>query len=225
VGGTKRKRKARKSHIFAKERHGHYVEPLWTSARLLEVDDFGPPGSLIYDPSCGWGHILRSAIDAGYRAAGSDIVDRLHRRELGLENLLRFFTGDFLYNRFPSRSRVTSVICNPPFDHVQEFCERGLDVAEYKVAMMCLLRRLPAARWLRSMPLETIYLITPRPSMPPGSWIAAGNKPGGGTQDFVWLVFNKLRSPRSPPVTRWLTRDAHVRGNLSGQHSRGAVHA
>jgi hypothetical protein len=206
VGGTKRKRKARKSHIFAKERHGHYVEPLWTSARLLEVDDFGPPGSLIYDPSCGWGHILRSAIDAGYRAAGSDIVDRLHRRQLGL-NTTRFYKADFLNGAAPTRAPIMSIINNPPFDHVEEFCERALQLAEYKVAVMCLLRRLPAARWLRSMPLETIYLLNPRPSMPPGAWIAAGNKPGGGTQDFAWLVFSKLRSPRRPPVMRWLTRD------------------
>jgi hypothetical protein len=220
----KRKARARKSHIFAKERHGHYVEPLWTSARLIEVDDFGPPRSLIYDPSCGWGRILRSAIDAGYRAAGSDIVDRLHRRQLGLVTT-RFYKADFLNGGPPTRAPIMSIICNPPFESIPEFCERALQLAEYKVAMMCLLRRLPAARWLRSMPLETIYLITPRPSMPPGSWIAAGNEPGGGTQDFVWLVFNKLRSPRSAPVTRWLTRDANVRGNISGQHSRGALHA
>jgi hypothetical protein len=203
----KRKARARKSHIFAKERHGHYVEPLWTSARLIEVDDFGPPRSLIYDPSCGWGHILRSAIDAGYRAAGSDVVDRLHRRQLELDGT-RFNKCDFLtMKRLPAYGFVASIICNPPYDYMQEFCERALTMANYKVAMMCLLRRLPAAKWLRSMPLETIYLLSPRPSMPPGSWIAAGNKPGGGTQDFVWLVFSKLHSPRRPPVTRWLTRD------------------
>ena len=27
--------------------------------------------------------------------------------------------------------------------------------------------------------------------MPPGSWIAAGNNPGGGSPDFCWLCFNK----------------------------------
>jgi hypothetical protein len=200
--------KARRAHIFAKERHGHYVEPPWVSARLFEVDDLGPPHTLIYDPSCGWGTILRSAIDAGYRAAGGDVVDRLHRREFGLTTT-RFYKSDFLNGGMPTRARVMSVACNPPFDHVEEFCERALAVAEYKVAMICLLRRLPAAKWLRSMPLETIYLISPRPSMPPGSWIAKGNEPGGGTQDFCWLVFNKLHSPRKPPVMKWLQRDGH----------------
>jgi hypothetical protein len=118
------------------------------------------------------------------------------------------------------------VVCNPPFDHVEEFCERALTVADYKVAMICLLRRLPAARWLRRMPLETIYLITPRPSMPPGHWIDAGNTPGGGTQDFVWLVFNKLRSPRSSPTMKWLTRDpSDVRGLRLEQRRGDPLHA
>jgi hypothetical protein len=208
VGGTKRKRKPRKSHIFAKERHGHYVEPAWCSARLFEVDDFGPPRSLILDPSCGWGTILATSMAAGYRALGFDVVERFDRNPYRTPlSGARFFLHDFINGSLPTRARVTSVVCNPPFDHVEEFCERALRIASYKVAMICLLRRLPAAGWLRSMPLETIYLITPRPSMPPGSWIAAGNKPGGGTQDFVWLVFSKLHSPRRPPVTRWLTRD------------------
>jgi hypothetical protein len=41
--------------------------------------------------------------------------------------------------------------------------------------------------------------------MPPAAWIEAGNEPGGGTQDFVWLIFNKKSS--SVPVLRWLHRD------------------
>jgi hypothetical protein len=42
--------------------------------------------------------------------------------------------------------------------------------------------------------------------MPPGSWIAAGNKPGGGTQDFCWLVFE--RGYKGEPAIGWLTREA-----------------
>jgi hypothetical protein len=50
-----------------------------------------------------------------------------------------------------------------------------------------------------------VYLLTPRPSMPPGAWIAAGNKPGGGTLDFCWLVFSKRH--RGEPQLQWLHRD------------------
>ena len=71
--------------------------------------------------------------------------------------------------------------------------------------MICLVRRLNAAHWLQAMPLRHIYLLTPRPSMPPGKWIAAGNKPGGGTQDFCWLLFE--RDYEGEPQIRWLHRD------------------
>jgi hypothetical protein len=202
--------KPRRSHIFEKAKHGHYLEPSWCSARLFEVDDFGPPGSWVLDPACGWGTILATAREAGYRPMGIDVVDRLHRRELDLGRV-RFFKDDFLNRRIKSEAKITSIVCNPPFDRVEEYCATALAVAEYKVAMLCLLRRLPAAHWLGGLPLETIYVLTPRPSMPPGSYITAGNKPGGGTQDFVWIVIRK--GYRGQPKFKWLHRDGALDGH------------
>jgi len=194
----------RRAHIFAKEPHGHYVEPAWTSARLLAVEDFGPRSGLIVDPACGWGTILKSARKAGFRRVlGCDVVDRLRGDD---RITLPFCRHDFLNGGTPTNGAVASIICNPPFDHVEEFCERALTIAQHKVAMIMLLRRLPAANWLDRLPLETVYMLTPRPSMPPGEWIDAGNKPGGGSQDFCWLVFNVRSRPRHAAL-RWLHRD------------------
>jgi hypothetical protein len=192
--------KQRASHIFDKERRGHYVEPSWVSRRLFEVENF-VPGETIYDPACGWGTILKEANAAGHAIRGSDIIDR---KRHGLGEL--FSKHDFLTHCERIRG---SVVCNPPFDHVQEFCQRALDMGAGKVAMICLIRRLNAAHWLRSMPLESVWLLTPRPSMPPGSWIAKGNKPGGGTQDFCWLVFR--RGYDAEPMIGWLHRDEGIR--------------
>jgi len=188
----------RRTHIFTADPLGHYVEPAWCSARLFDVESFGVLGALVLDPACGWGGIPRAAAAAGYRAVGSDIIDR-RRGADGIE----FHICDFLEGS-PFRS-VRSIVSNPPFDHVQEFCERALTVATYKIAMIIPLRRLPAARWLKRMPLETIHLLTPRPSMPPGVWIAAGNVPGGGSQDFCWLVMRKGFGGN--PTLKWLHRD------------------
>ena len=198
----------RDTHIFEKEQHGHYVEPAWCSQRLLEAEYFGPRGSLILDPACGWGTILRSALDAGFKAAGIDVVDRLQRNELKLD-FAQFYKRDFLSeDKFPIWAPIQSIICNPPFDYVREFCERAIDLVESKVAMIMLLRRIPAAHWLNNLPLETIYMLSPRPSMPPGAWIAAGNKPGGGTQDFCFLVFNRQGRRSRYPSVKWLHRDS-----------------
>jgi hypothetical protein len=73
------------------------------------------------------------------------------------------------------------------------------------IAMIWLARRLNAARWLANTPLARVYLLTPRPSMPPGRVIEAGEKPGGGKQDFVWLVW-RCGHVGSPEL-RWLHRD------------------
>ena len=76
--------------------------------------------------------------------------------------------------------------------------------------MIALWRRLPAARWLSALPLYHIWLMTPRPSMPPGSFIEAGGKVGGGTQDFCWLVF--LQGYDGEPEVRWLRREPQGAG-------------
>jgi hypothetical protein len=193
----------RDSHVFEKDPLGHYPEPPWIAERLFELEYFGQPGARILDPGAGWGRIPRAAAAAGYTPIASDVVDRRADRlsELaGIEfHLCNFLEGSPVASPW-------SVVSNPPFDRVQEFCERALEIAIYKVAMLVPLRRLPAARWLESLPLETIFLLTPRPSLPPASWIAAGNNPNGGSQDFCFLIFNKTTTPTAPRL-RWLRRD------------------
>jgi hypothetical protein len=190
--------KRRDSHIFKKEKHGHYVEPEWCSRRLFEVEKFN---GVIYDPACGWGTILREARAAGYAISGGDIVDRRWHAPRRPPWCAAFHECDFLTRRAPITGNV---VTNPPFDHVEEFCEHALELGALKVAMICLTRRLNAAHWLEVLPLRRVWLLTPRPSMPPGSWIAAGHKPGGGTQDFCWLVFE---AGVGLPTVNWLHRE------------------
>jgi hypothetical protein len=77
------------------------------------------------------------------------------------------------------------------------------DAAEYLALAES---QLPAEREKAlPLPLAKIYLLTPRPSMPPGDMIARGEKPGGGKTDFCWLVFD--RTYIGPPTLRWLHRD------------------
>jgi hypothetical protein len=196
----------RNTHIWQQDPHGHYVEPEWTAARLFQVESLGSKGDLIYDPCCGWGRIPRTAVAAGFTALASDIVDRTRDPVWG-HNGFRFFLHDFLKD-LPTCS-PESVVSNPPFtgDFIEQFVTRALRIVRYKVAALVPLRRLPAAHWLECLPLETIWLLTPRPSLPPASYIVAGNEPGGGGQDFAWLVFNaRRRSASRKPRMRWLHR-------------------
>lgn len=167
----------------------HYVEPTWCSLRLFEEETFH---GHIYDPCCGFGRIIAAARAAGYRAGGSDIVDR---------GGCNGFTDDF----FEDNVRRDNFVFNPPFNIAPEFILHALSLAYFKVAAVFPVARLNAARWLEETPLQTIWLLTPRPSMPPGHVIASGGKVGGGKSDYCWLVFE--RKHRSPPELRWLRRD------------------
>jgi hypothetical protein len=185
--------KPENSHIWQREEHEHYVEPDWCSKRLFDVEKFEGE---VWDPCCGFGRVCESARAAGYPVEYSDIVDRGYRPD-SRDRIVDFFDcvdGD-----------CANIVCNPPFDIFKDFALHALNIAKGKVAMIWLVRTLPAARWLQDTPLARIYFLTPRPSMPPGHTITAGEKPGGGKQDFCWLVWDHKRI--GPPDVRWLHRD------------------
>jgi len=182
------------AHVWAKDPDGFYVEPFWVDKRLFEVERFSGE---ICDPCAGIGRTADAAHAAGYRVTATDLVDRDYPKLNGV--------ADFLC----SGRYVENVVCNPPYHICRAFAEHALKLARRKVAMIWLARRLNAAHWLQDTPLARVYLLTPRPSMPPGQVILAGRKPGGGQQDFVWLVFD--RGHVGPPELRWLHRDGdHV---------------
>ena len=199
-------KRPRHAHNFDREPLGHYVEPEWTSRRLFEVEEFGPPKAIVLDPACGWMRIPLAAAAAGYTAHAADVVDRRRRNSAESELARVFFTvRDFLTD--PPIRRPWAIAVNPPYHLIREFTERAVEVAVFKIAVFMPVRRLPAAQWLRHLPLETIHLLTPRPSVPTGAYIEEGGKVGGGTQDFAWLVFNKRDTIVTAPRLRWLHRD------------------
>jgi hypothetical protein len=178
------------AHVWAKDPLGFYVEPEWCARRLLEVERFN---GIIKDPACGVGRITDAARTAGYSIIATDLVDRGYPQFDGVEDFLR------------SERRVDNIICNPPYNICRGFAEHALKLARRKVAMIWLARRLNAARWLANTPLARVYLMSPRPSMPPGHVILAGEEPGGGKQDFVWLVWD--HEHQGLPELRWLCRE------------------
>lgn len=182
-------KRAENSHIWQREEHEHYVEPEWCSKRLFDVEKFNGP---IFDPACGFGNILKAASNAGHDVWAADIVDR------GFPNT---HVSDFLISKY----NQIDIVSNPPFNKFKEFALHAIDNCYEKVAMIWLVRTLPAARWLQTTPLKTIWFLTPRPSMPPGHVITAGEKPGGGKQDFCWLVWDINFKGR--PIINWLHRD------------------
>ena len=188
-------RRDKAAGIWARDSHDFYVEPEWTSRRLFEEEDFD--GS-ITDPACGLGRIVQSARLSGLSAIGYDIVARSPECSR---------VKDFLYPDWSGPS--DNFVSNPPFGVADAFAKLALARARNKVALLLPVTwHCGAARtaWLETTPLCRVLTLTPRPSMPPGAVILAGERPGGGTKDYAWYIWQ--RSHAGPWQGGWLQRDA-----------------
>lgn len=180
------------AHLWVRHPQDWYIEPEWCSRRLFEVEPFE---EAVVDPACGSGRIVRSALDFGLAATGTDIV----RRSRECVDVCDFLTSPY---------RASNIVSNPPFGVAQEFVTQALDRARFKVAMLLPSKWMHGdkrSRWLQSTPLRRVLFLTPRPSMPPGPVIDAGISPGGGKEDFAWFVWHQGFT--GIPECGWLRRD------------------
>ena len=190
----------RDSSLWEREANDWYVEPEWCSLRLFEEEAFRGE---ICDPACGGGNIVRSATAHGFKTIGMDIVQR--------DPTFGAIQQDWLTYRGPAFDNIVS---NPPFGLCDDrrtnsypFVEQCLRFSERKVALLLPVTWLHGdrrSRWLEGTPLRRVWFISPRPSMPPGHVLAAGAKPGNGTKDFCWLVWQQDYD--GPPEVRWLRK-------------------
>lgn len=180
------------AHLWERHPQDFYVEPQWCSRRLFDVEAFK---GTIHDPSCGFGRIVESAVKAGYKATGADIV----ARSCYVTELQNFLTD---------KTARDAIVSNPPYGVADKYAEHALKIAP-KVALLLPTKWMNSARrgaWLEATPLARVWLLSPRPSMPPGPVIQSGEKAGNGTTDFSWFVWNY--SHEGAPTIGFLRRDA-----------------
>lgn len=176
--------KERASHIWKRDEFDWYVEPEICSEALFIVEKFD--GS-IWDPACGMGRIVSSAISAGYEAVGTDLNPKA--------NSIYGECYNFLTDYVPIEKH--NIVSNPPFGIAEEFVIKAIEDVKVggKVAMILPLVWMAGfstkRSWLPVSPLMRVYPISPRPSMPPAAVIMSGEKPGNGTKDFAWFVWEK----------------------------------
>jgi hypothetical protein len=185
-----------------------YVEPVWVTRQLIIVEccrflidrvnhHNSPIWGLVWDPCCGIGNVLRAFEEAGFGEGGyaSDLEFRGYAARGG------FNQADFLVDLghpFVPPGPL-SIVMNPPFSYkegiAEAFVRRALTLATRKVAVLVPLK------WLASQvrhtlftehPPRTIYVLSERPSMPPGAQVEALGDAAfkRGKMDFVWIVWD-----------------------------------
>ena len=178
-----------KAHIWGRSDDEWYVEPVFVSDALFAVEKFDGG---IWDPACGQGNILLAAIAAGHKdILGSDTVQR------GRISKRLWTIKDFLNCR---RLLFPNIVTNPPFGRAilaEKFIRHAISLKPQKLAVFVDSRFLfgmaRSAGLFSEFPPARVWLITPRPSCPPGVYLEAGNKAGGGTADYCWLIWESER--------------------------------
>ena len=173
----------RKTSNYERDADDWYVEPRWCVDLLLDAESIE---GMVYDPACGGGNIVNACRERGIDAVGSD----LHMRGCGVAPL------DFVAVK-PTTAFET-IITNPPYALLEAFVERAYEVA---VSKICILARLAVlesqARYHRlwsSLPPNRVWVLSKRPSMPPGN--RPDIKPAGGKVAYCWLVWDVGKHPR-----------------------------
>lgn len=209
------KKRERKSHVWQKHPDNWYVEERWCVEALFREVSFE---GTIHDPCCGMGTIPLVAIANKHRATGSDVADRWLGGYIGSIH-------DFKIKRYQDDTRThDNIVCNPPFDDINKpplpFLQWALDHVAYwgVVALLVPFKWFGGdkrSRILETMPLARVLILTPRPSMPPGDALldmwACGEEPGGGREDFAWVIFDRHHTNADgddmPPEIGWIHRD------------------
>lgn len=188
-----------RAKVWARDELDHYVEPESVTTALLGVERFV---GAIHDPCCGLGNVVRAARAAGYEATGGDIVRRCGDAP--------WFNGECDFRQV-GYVYAPNIVMNPPFFRAkgaEEFIRKALKLAKGKVAAFVDIRFIAGAERANGLysdfPPHRIWIVTPRVSCPPGSYLAAGNKAGNGSSDWVWMVWDRLSPPPSAPELRWL---------------------
>jgi len=161
---------------------------------LLEVEDIIYPA---LEPACGEGHIskLLDTLDT----KSTDLIDRGY----GFGGV-DFLTED--YNTY--EITYNTVITNPPFALFQEFVEKALRIANYKVIMFGKLQALEGqkrATFLETTPLKTVYVFKKRQQpMRNGKEIdeLTGKKWASSTMAFAWYVWEI--GYKGEPIIKWI---------------------
>jgi hypothetical protein len=197
---------------YDKSPNDWYVEQSWTTDVMIAAEreiDGGDSWGTVWDPACGMGNVLRAFGRNGHLVWATDIEFRGFASK-GLFQELDFVGGlDFVRSAAP-KTRF-SIVSNPPYSYIkgisEAFARRALELATEKVAMLLPIKWQGSQarhRLFTEFPPTRIWILSERPSMPPGAMVEAlGDKAfKRGKVDYMWVVWD-VANPTA--VTEWRT--------------------
>lgn len=176
-----------------REPYEWYVEESACVHQLIEAERFE---GTVWDPACGSATIPRVFREYGIRAIGTDLIERGYEDRAGVD----FLACDH------AESDADVIVSNFPYaDSLMPMIEHARRLVPKVCALvpMRFLNSSARASFFRLTPPARVWVLSNRPSMPPGSKLQDGSvKVGGGKIDYCWLVFE--RGHNGPPEMGWL---------------------
>jgi hypothetical protein len=198
--------KTKLAHVWDRDPLDWYVENPWATRGLLSVERFE---GAILDPACGQGNIVETCRGAGLYARGADIKRRTDEP---------WFLGEFDFWAPDFPIIAPNLISNPPFRRgvgTDQFIRLSIERGFRKIAIFTTLNFVASAGRATGLfyvhPPARIWVITPRPSCPPGESLLRGGKATGDTKDYVWLVWDADAPPAPGPIFGWISVPKSVR--------------
>lgn len=155
-----------------------YQTPIEAIRPLLAAEKFS---RWVWDPACGSGTICKALIAEGYRAIGSNLIDRGY-------GLIGY---DFLKTTF---LRAPTIFCNPPFHLSNQFLAHALSLDPECVVMLLPTARLEGQeRWqhiYRRTPPAHVYQFVNRVIFYAGD-TPVEEQPGWSDTAFAWFVWRR----------------------------------
>lgn len=139
----------------------------------------------ILEPACGQGHISNVLKDfcPHNKVVSTDLIDRGY----GIGNI-DFLTHDY-------KRTFDNVITNPPFSLAKEFIEKGLEVSNKYVIMLCKIQLLEGVKrkeMFINTPLKYVYVHTTRQATwKEGKPTDDKGKKWATTMCLAWFVWDK----------------------------------
>ena len=202
-------RQTTKKGEYPKSPYDWYVEQQWVTEALIKVQD--SHWATVWDPACGQGSVLKAVDAFGVPTWSTDIQFRGHAAS-GIFYEIDF-VGDLDFVRSAAPVGRYTIVSNTPYSYVkgilEAFVRRAMELDAETVAFLMPIGRQAGenrhALWSEFPPTQ-IWIMSERPSMPPGAQIAAlGDKAyKRGRLDFMWVVWDR-RNPAKPGETKWGT--------------------
>lgn len=162
-----------------REINDYYATEPMAAELLLSVETFNP---IIYEPSCGEGHLSEVFIGAGYKVISSDIVNRGYGIVEDFLKRIEKIDGD--------------VITNPPYKYAYEFIEKVLHLVPIgnKVAMFLKIQFLEGKKrrgLFKKYPPKVIYVSSSRLLCAKNGDFDGMRKAGGSAVAYAWYIWEK----------------------------------